>query len=125
MRIRKNKKGFTLVELIVVIAILAILAAVATVSITGIVNRSRDNALKADLQKYKAAYDVWLTEAGTGGTLAQYKAYVHPTTGDYRITGSDTATYGTWATDATKTVALTLNGKTGTINVVTGAITGV
>lgn len=43
----KNKKGFTLVELIVVMAILAILAAILIPSVSGMINRSNiavDNA---------------------------------------------------------------------------------
>lgn len=123
MRFRRNKKGFTLVELIVVIAILAILAAVATVSITGIVNRSRINAMENDLQKYKEAYDVWITEVGTDGTAANFKTYV--SSGDYKISGAENATMGsgtTWSATV-RNVTLTANGKTGVINLVTGVKT--
>lgn len=41
MKLRKNKKGFTLVELVVVIAILAVLAGTATVATIAILNNSR------------------------------------------------------------------------------------
>lgn len=124
MRFRKNKKGFTLVELIVVIAILAILAAVATVSITGIVNRSRENALRSDLGKYKEAYDVWMTDGGDG-TSASFKTYINPSTGTYKITGSDSATYGTGTTwSATeRRVSLTGTGVSGYVNLVNGTVT--
>ncbi len=39
---RRNKKGFTLIELIVVIAILAILAAIAIPSISGLIGNAED-----------------------------------------------------------------------------------
>lgn len=45
-RIKKNKKGFTLTELIIVVAILAILAAIATPMITGYVSESKEKADK-------------------------------------------------------------------------------
>lgn len=43
-----NKKGFTLVELVVVIAILAILAAIAIPAVIGIVNNASDTALESE-----------------------------------------------------------------------------
>lgn len=123
MRFRRNKKGFTLVELIVVIAILAILAAVATVSITGIVNNASKNAIRSDLARYKEGYDLYKTEDDSI-TLNEFKAYIHPSTGTYQIAGSDAVTYGTWTTDATRTVSVTVRGFTGVLNVVTGVVTG-
>ena len=46
---RKNKKAFTLVELIVVIAIIAILGAVVGVTVTTFVNRARKSAATSPL----------------------------------------------------------------------------
>jgi prepilin-type N-terminal cleavage/methylation domain-containing protein len=45
---RKNRKGFTLIELIVVIAILAILAAIAIPTFTSITNKANDNVKVAN-----------------------------------------------------------------------------
>jgi len=62
-KVRKNKKGFTLVELIIVIAILAILAAVAIPSFMGLTQeaeRGRDignaSAVVAAVNAYNALY---------------------------------------------------------------------
>lgn len=49
-KVLKNKKGFTLVELIVVIAILAILAGVATGVTLGVLDNSRKSALKTSAE---------------------------------------------------------------------------
>lgn len=129
MRFRRNKKGFTLVELIVVIAILAILAAVATVSITGIVNNASKNAIRSDLAKYKAGYDAFISDPDTTTvSLVEFKKFVHSQTGTYKISGSETlatSAWGTWANDNTKTVSITVRSFTGTINVTTGVITGI
>lgn len=42
LKIKKNKKGFTLIELIVVVAILAILAAIAVPSFIGLQDRAQE-----------------------------------------------------------------------------------
>lgn len=59
-KFRKNKKGFTLVELIVVIAILAILALILIPALTGYVgraNKSKDEANANAL--YSQAMLIW------------------------------------------------------------------
>jgi len=48
---RKNEKGFTLVELIVVIAIVAILAAVGIIGYTQFINQARDSNAKTELDQ--------------------------------------------------------------------------
>ncbi len=77
-RARKNKKGFTLMEVIVVIAIVAILMAIAIPSVTGYIKEAED-------QKYisvaRAAYtDALLVEAGG---LADGDRAVATTVGTY------------------------------------------
>ena len=49
-----NKKGFTLVELVIVIAVIAILAAVLIPTFTSVINRANQSAA---LQKIKAQVD--------------------------------------------------------------------
>lgn len=44
-----NKRGFTIIELIVVIAIIAILAAIVLVNVTQYITKGRDAAAKGDL----------------------------------------------------------------------------
>ena len=50
---KMNKKGFTIVELVIVIAVIAILAAVMIPTFSGIVGKAQDSAA---LQKASAAY---------------------------------------------------------------------
>jgi type IV pilus assembly protein PilA len=54
----KDKKGFTLVEVIVVLVILAILMAIAIPSLTGYINKANDQALKAEGRSMYAAAQV-------------------------------------------------------------------
>ena len=49
-----NKKGFTLVELLIVIAIIAILAVVAIPQFAGMVDRAQDSAILAEMRSISA-----------------------------------------------------------------------
>lgn len=61
-----NKKGFTIVELVIVIAVIAILAAVMIPTFSGIVNKANESAaLQAATNTYKAL----LTEDDYNGDL--------------------------------------------------------
>ena len=51
----KDKRGFTLVELLATIAILAILAVIATVSVESILNRGKNDATKIQDELVEAA----------------------------------------------------------------------
>jgi len=62
---KSNKKGFTLVEIIVVLVILAILAAIAVPSVLGYVNEAKDERY---IQEARSIYVVIQTEE------ARYKA---------------------------------------------------
>ena len=103
IRKMKNKKGFTLVELIVVLVILAILAALLVPALTGYIDRARKEAIVAETrsvvmatqtvvaEKYGAkAGDVTIADADK--TTIKNLAEVTGTIGDIAIdkaTGSD------------------------------------
>lgn len=72
----KNKKGFTLVEIIVVLVILAILAAIAVPSVIGYVNEAKESRY---IQEAHSIYTVVETE------VAKYKATDDPSDDDHRI----------------------------------------
>lgn len=57
MNMKKNKKGFTIVELVIVIAVIAILAAVLIPTFSGIVEKSKKSAVEQEAHnKYKEVY---------------------------------------------------------------------
>lgn len=60
----KNKKGFTLIELIVVIAILGILAAVAIPSYSGFQEKAKVSTNDANLKTIASAIQVYNAEKG-------------------------------------------------------------
>lgn len=68
----RNKKGFTLIELIVVIAILAILAAILIPSITGYIEKANDATASANA---RSAYTVAALDYATDGTPALDPTY--------------------------------------------------
>lgn len=77
----KNEKGLTLIELLAVIVILGIIAAIAIPSISGIIQNSREDAVKADAitilnaaKNYAAGNDV---NVGGEITAAQLATYVN------------------------------------------------
>lgn len=63
----KNKKGFTLVELIVVLVILAILAALLVPALTGYIDKAREQSLTSEASMVLTAAQATVSEAyGTG-----------------------------------------------------------
>jgi prepilin-type N-terminal cleavage/methylation domain-containing protein len=62
---QRNKKGFTLIELVVVVAILGILAALAIPRFTGIRDTAAKNATLADGRTIYSAMEVYYAEKGS------------------------------------------------------------
>jgi len=54
-KIQKNKKGFTLIEMVLVIAIIVILASVLFLSVSNYINKA--NTAKAQMSSHNSALD--------------------------------------------------------------------
>lgn len=65
---KSNKKGFTLVELVVVIAIIGVLAAILVPSMLGYVKKSRLKTANANAKTAYNAISGMVTDANTQGT---------------------------------------------------------
>lgn len=63
-----NKKGFTIVELVIVIAVIAILAAVMIPTFSGIIAKAQESAAK---QQFMAAYKEGLALALSDGAIEE------------------------------------------------------
>ncbi|MFA7676208.1 MAG: prepilin-type N-terminal cleavage/methylation domain-containing protein [Candidatus Shapirobacteria bacterium] len=61
----KNKKGFTLIELIVSVTIIAVLTVVGVVSYTGTSKKARDGRRVADLEKVRIALELYRQDLGS------------------------------------------------------------
>ena len=70
----KEKKGFTLVELIVVLVILAILAALLIPALTGYIDKAKNKSVIAETRQTVMAaqtlYDEEYAKVKTGGTVS-------------------------------------------------------
>jgi type IV pilus assembly protein PilA len=83
LRLKKNKKGFTLIELIVVVAILAILAAVAVPSFIGLQSKAQQGVEISDASSLAGAINVYNSMVTTGNGLTKITGTSgHPTAAD-------------------------------------------
>lgn len=64
----KNKKGFTLVELLAVIVILAIILAIAIPSITGLIESQRRSAFESNIKMIIKGMEYKILEHSSGST---------------------------------------------------------
>lgn len=71
---KRNKKGFTLVELVVVIAILGILAAVAVPKLSGSTNKAKWSAHVANVRTIESALSLYEANGGNPDNVSVLSA---------------------------------------------------
>ena len=74
-KVLKNKKAFTLTEMIVVIAIIGILAGVLIPTITGYIKRANQSAASQEATAMFQVYETWETEKVSGLTSKEFDDY--------------------------------------------------
>ncbi len=96
LKLKRRQKGFTLVELLVVVVVLAVLAAVVLPKFVNSGQRSKESALKSDLNLLRNAVQLFKTDTGAfPKTLSDLSATSAPAKGldsggaDATITASD------------------------------------
>lgn len=67
---KKDKRGFTLIELMVVMMIIAVLSGLALVSLQSSRRGARDAQRRADLEEIRAALEMYKVDLGTYPTTA-------------------------------------------------------
>lgn len=63
-KLRRSRKGFTLVELLVVVVVLAVLGAIVVPKFIGAGKSSKESALKSDLQILRNAIQAFYSDTG-------------------------------------------------------------
>lgn len=78
MKMKKNKKGFTLVELVIVIAVIAILAAVLIPTFGAIINNANKSAAEQEASNLRTA--LLLVEDENGVAYADFNKFCEKNT---------------------------------------------
>lgn len=75
-KVREDRGGFTLAELLIVVAIIAVLVAVAVPVFTGAMGNANEAVAKADIHAVKSEAVSYHLLNGTGTTTTKYSATV-------------------------------------------------
>lgn len=105
-RLKKNKKGFTLVELIVVLVILAILAAIAIPTFNGYITKAKDKAGAAESRTVLMAAETVVAEANEKDT-----ATTTGTTGENVVTAAKIAELAGVNADTISNIVINADGE--------------
>ncbi|MGD6853799.1 type II secretion system protein [Bacillus infantis] len=120
----KNEKGLTLIELLAVIVILGIIAAIAIPSIGGIIQKSKEDAVKADAIQVLNSAKLYVAANGVPASdevldSDDLETYVDEPDldDDYTVTVETDGKVTTFKINATKTIGdVTLTFEDATIN---------
>jgi prepilin-type N-terminal cleavage/methylation domain-containing protein len=74
-KINRKQKGFTIIELIVVIGIITVLSAIVLVNVVQYTNKSKDAAIKADMDQLRTAGTVYLNTNGDVSNICTHGAF--------------------------------------------------
>ena len=85
-KLKENKKGFTLVELIVVLVILAILAALLVPALTGYIDKARNKSIIAETRQCVMAAQTLIDEEYAKSATAAKVAVEGEATADVKVT---------------------------------------
>ena len=86
---KKNSKGFTLVELLAVIVVLAVIMVIATTQISGVIKKNTVDSFKSSLDVVAKEAKTAYIQYGDSVTADQIKGYVDYDTAQYDITVPD------------------------------------
>jgi len=75
-KLKKNKKGFTMVELIVVLAVIAILAAIMIPRFTGFTKDAREKAVIAEARSIQTAVEALIVSGDTSITADKVENFL-------------------------------------------------
>ncbi|MDO7906595.1 prepilin-type N-terminal cleavage/methylation domain-containing protein [Paenibacillus sp. JX-17] len=81
-RVKKEEKGFTLIELLAVIVIIGIIAVIAIPMISNLLNKSRDNADVATARQVYDAARMYITSEKNGDFKSVNSVTIASATGD-------------------------------------------